>query len=88
MLPIYIALLYYWLITRLIPGLYRQWKCSKLVKLKRRVIVFTRYPTPGKTKTRLMSLLGAFGAAGLQLLMVVIIYTQLFINSYSSNGMS
>jgi rSAM/selenodomain-associated transferase 1 len=31
-----------------------------------RIIVFTRYPEPGKTKTRLIPLLGARGAATLQ----------------------
>jgi uncharacterized protein len=30
------------------------------------LIIFTRYPEPGKTKTRMISLLGADGAAGLQ----------------------
>lgn len=34
--------------------------CSK------RLIVFTRYPEPGKTKTRMIPALGAEGAAGLQ----------------------
>ncbi|MCA1993701.1 MAG: TIGR04282 family arsenosugar biosynthesis glycosyltransferase, partial [Coleofasciculus sp. S288] len=33
---------------------------------KERLIVFTRYPEPGKTKTRLIPLLGAEGAAKLQ----------------------
>lgn len=33
---------------------------------KRRLIVFTRYPEPGKAKTRMIPLLGAEGAAGLQ----------------------
>jgi len=32
----------------------------------RRLIIFTRYPEPGKTKTRLIPLLGATGAAELQ----------------------
>jgi len=31
-----------------------------------KLIIFTRYPIPGKTKTRLIPLLGAFGAADLQ----------------------
>jgi len=31
-----------------------------------RLIVFTRYPEPGRTKTRLIAKLGAAGAAGLQ----------------------
>ncbi len=70
MLPIYIALLYYWLLSRLIPGLYRQWKIRKHIKAKRRLIIFSRYPVSGKTKTRLIACLGAFGAATLQLLMV------------------
>ncbi|NEP63888.1 MAG: glycosyltransferase [Symploca sp. SIO2G7] len=33
---------------------------------KERLIVFTRYPEPGKTKTRMMPILGAEGAAMLQ----------------------
>ena len=35
-------------------------------KLKKHLIVFTCYPEPGKTKTRLIPLLGAEGAADLQ----------------------
>ncbi|MBE9128565.1 MULTISPECIES: TIGR04282 family arsenosugar biosynthesis glycosyltransferase [unclassified Coleofasciculus] len=34
--------------------------------VKERLIVFTRYPEPGKTKTRLIPALGAKGAANLQ----------------------
>ncbi|NJL45166.1 MAG: glycosyltransferase [Leptolyngbyaceae cyanobacterium SM2_3_12] len=37
--------------------------------LQTRVIVFTRYPQPGQTKTRLIPALGAEGAADLQRLM-------------------
>ena len=33
---------------------------------RERLIVFTRFPEPGKTKTRLIPLLGAEGAARLQ----------------------
>lgn len=33
---------------------------------KQRLIVFTRYPIPGRTKTRMIPALGAGGAAGLQ----------------------
>jgi uncharacterized protein len=33
--------------------------------MKERIIVFTRYPEPGKTKTRLIPVLGAQGAANL-----------------------
>ncbi|MBC1235756.1 TIGR04282 family arsenosugar biosynthesis glycosyltransferase [Nostoc sp. 2RC] len=33
---------------------------------KQRLIIFTRYPEPGKTKTRLIPVLGSFGAANLQ----------------------
>jgi len=36
------------------------------VKYKKRLIIFTRYPEPGTTKTRLIPLLGAEGAADLQ----------------------
>ena len=36
------------------------------VRYKKRLIIFTRYPEPGKTKTRLIPLLGAEGAADLQ----------------------
>ncbi len=35
-------------------------------KKKERLIIFTRYPEPGKTKTRMISILGAEGAASLQ----------------------
>lgn len=34
--------------------------------MRERLIIFTRYPEPGKTKTRLIPLLGAEGAATLQ----------------------
>ena len=34
--------------------------------MRQRLIVFTRYPEPGKTKTRLIPVLGAEGAATLQ----------------------
>ena len=36
------------------------------MRYKKRLIIFTRYPEPGKTKTRLIPLLGAEGAADLQ----------------------
>jgi len=36
------------------------------VRYKKRLIIFTRYPEPGITKTRLIPLLGAEGAADLQ----------------------
>ncbi len=36
------------------------------VRYKKRLIIFTRYPEPGTTKTRLIPLLGAVGAADLQ----------------------
>ncbi|MDZ7960040.1 MAG: TIGR04282 family arsenosugar biosynthesis glycosyltransferase [Aulosira sp. DedQUE10] len=35
-------------------------------RLKQHLIIFTRYPEPGKTKTRLIPALGEFGAANLQ----------------------
>ncbi len=35
-------------------------------QIKKRLIVFTRYPEPGKTKTRMIPLLGSVGAAALQ----------------------
>jgi rSAM/selenodomain-associated transferase 1 len=69
MLPIYIAFAYYLLLTRVIPGLYENWKRSRQLRLKNRAIIFSRYPTPGNTKTRLIPTLGPAGAAGLQLLM-------------------
>ncbi len=34
--------------------------------IKERLIIFTRYPEPGKTKTRMIGALGAVGAAKLQ----------------------
>jgi uncharacterized protein len=34
--------------------------------MRKLLIIFTRYPEPGKTKTRLIPILGAEGAAGLQ----------------------
>ena len=36
------------------------------VKSSERLILFTRYPEPGKTKTRLIQVLGPHGAADLQ----------------------
>ncbi|MEA5600959.1 TIGR04282 family arsenosugar biosynthesis glycosyltransferase [Nostoc sp. UHCC 0252] len=36
------------------------------VRSKQRLIIFTRYPEPGKTKTRLIPALGTVGAANLQ----------------------
>ena len=41
------------------------------------VVLFTRYPTPGRTKTRLISTLGAEGAARLQREMTELIVTRL-----------
>ncbi|BAY74926.1 hypothetical protein NIES25_13430 [Nostoc linckia NIES-25] len=35
-------------------------------KQKQRSIIFTRYPEPGKTKTRLIPVLGSVGATNLQ----------------------
>jgi rSAM/selenodomain-associated transferase 2/rSAM/selenodomain-associated transferase 1 len=45
-----------------------QWKFTATEKLasSEHLIVFTRYPEPGKTKTRLIPVLGAEGAAALQ----------------------
>ncbi len=37
-----------------------------LTNLNQHLIIFTRYPEPGKTKTRLIPVLGAVGAANLQ----------------------
>jgi uncharacterized protein len=39
---------------------------KSLDSLKQHLIIFTRYPEPGKTKTRLIPALGDFGAANLQ----------------------
>ncbi len=39
---------------------------SAVEMLEERLIIFTRYPEPGKTKTRLIPALGAQGAANLQ----------------------
>lgn len=69
MLPLYLAVAYYLILTRVIPGIYQNWKRRRQLTLPRRVVLFTRYPTPGKTKTRLIPALGASGAAHLQLLM-------------------
>lgn len=52
-------------ITLMVLALPRQRKTPARNKL----IIFTRYPEPGKTKTRLISELGAAGAAELQRLM-------------------
>ncbi len=38
----------------------------KQYSLKNKIILFTRYPAPGKSKTRLIPVLGAAGAANLQ----------------------
>jgi rSAM/selenodomain-associated transferase 2/rSAM/selenodomain-associated transferase 1 len=39
---------------------------SEDFSIQRRLVIFTRYPEPGKTKTRLIPALGAEGAAALQ----------------------
>ncbi|MFM8008421.1 MAG: TIGR04282 family arsenosugar biosynthesis glycosyltransferase, partial [Dolichospermum sp.] len=39
---------------------------KSLKSLKQHLIIFTRYPEPGKTKTRLIPVLGDIGAANLQ----------------------
>lgn len=44
--------------------------------VKQRLIVFTRYPEPGKTKTRLIPVLGAQGAATLQRQMTEYVISQ------------
>ena len=44
---------------------------------RERLIVFTRYPEPGKTKTRLIPRLGAKGAADLQRRMTEHILSQI-----------
>jgi hypothetical protein len=46
------------------------------IHFKEHLIVFTRYPEPGKTKTRLIPLLGAEGAADLQRKMTEHILSQ------------
>lgn len=43
---------------------------------QQRLIVFTRYPEPGKTKTRLIPALGALGAATLQQQMTEYVLSQ------------
>jgi len=40
--------------------------CSMSKRLHKRLIIFTRYPEPGTTKTRMIPVLGAEGAADLQ----------------------
>ena len=50
--------------------LYHKWKAYRALKKKKRMLVFSKYPVAGKTKTRLISTLGSSGAATLQLLMV------------------
>lgn len=40
-----------------------------MINARNKLIVFTRYPEPGKTKTRLIPVLGAIGAANLHRLM-------------------
>lgn len=46
--------------------IYRGICCFKEKVVKERLIIFTRYPEPGKTKTRLIPVLGEEGAATLQ----------------------
>ena len=70
MLPIYLAVFYYCLFTQVVVRLHREWKVSRVLKKKKRVVVFSKYPVSGQTKTRLISSLGSSGAAALQLLMV------------------
>lgn len=70
MLPIYLFLASYVVLSRLLPRFIRYWRASRMLRRHRRVVVFSRYPTAGRTKTRLIGTLGASGAAGLQLLMV------------------
>lgn len=45
-------------------------------KVQERLIIFTRYPEPGKTKTRMIGALGAVGAASLQRQMTEYTLTQ------------
>ncbi|MBD2204049.1 TIGR04282 family arsenosugar biosynthesis glycosyltransferase [Calothrix sp. FACHB-1219] len=42
------------------------WALKSAEKLKQHLIIFTRYPEPGKTKTRMIPALGDLGAANLQ----------------------
>ncbi|KUJ95257.1 MAG: Uncharacterized protein XD41_1750 [Desulfonauticus sp. 38_4375] len=43
---------------------------------KNLIIIFTRYPVPGKTKTRLITKLGPAGAANLQRVMTSFVVSQ------------
>lgn len=70
MLPIYLFLASYVVLSRVLPRVVRYWRATRRLQLSRRVVVFSRYPSAGRTKTRLIGTLGASGAAGLQLLMV------------------
>lgn len=54
--------------TRILSLIVREkfWRPKKPLRSRERVIVFARYPVPGKTKTRLIERLGENGAADLQ----------------------
>lgn len=52
---------------------------------QQRLIIFTRYPVPGKTKTRLIPALGADGAAQLQREMTELTLTNLYPLLQSTN---
>lgn len=52
---------------------------------QQRLIIFTRYPVPGNTKTRLIPALGANGAARLQREMTEFTLTNLYLLSQSTN---
>ena len=59
-----------------LPGTQRVGKTSKMTFQPNRIIIFTRYPAPGTTKTRLIPSLGPVGAADLQRSLTETVYKK------------
>ena len=70
MLPIYLLLLYWWLYRRFVRPAYRRWREVRLRTLQKRVVLLWQFPVAGRVKKNFVPLLGAEGAADLQLALV------------------
>jgi hypothetical protein len=67
MLSIYLLLLYWWLYRRFVRPAYRRWREVRLRTLQQRVVLLWQFPAAGRVKKNFIPLLGAEGAADLQL---------------------